>query len=143
MFNAQMRKCSVKKQCMNKKNILKPKKTYVQHCTLTQLGVAYKFSRTCTCSFILSLKVDGNIFGNNLRNTGSKNSMNGTMIKTAKGTSRKMSAVVRVSCCLSLLERLFPSASFNNNLELILISAQRSLVPNQQCCIVDLNSSFQ
>jgi hypothetical protein len=42
-----------------------------------------------------------------------------------------MSAVVRVSCCLSLLERPFPLASFTNNLELILTSAQSSLVPNQ------------
>ena len=84
-----------------------------------------------TCSFILSWKVDGNMLGNSFRNTGSKNSMNGTMMKTAKGTSLNMSAVVRVSCCLSLLERPFPLASFTNNLELILTSAQSSLVPNQ------------
>lgn len=100
-------------------------------------------STIITCSFILSWKVDGNMLGNNFRNTGSKNSMNGTIIKTAKGTSLKISAVVRVSCCLSLLERLFPPASFNSNLVLILTSAQRSFIPNQQCCNVDLNSSFQ
>ena len=84
-----------------------------------------------TCSFILSWKLDGNMLGNSFRNTGSKNSMNGTMMKTAKGTSLNMSAVVLVSCCLSLLERPFPLASFTNNLELILTSAQSSFAPNQ------------
>uniref|UniRef100_A0A0A9HQB6 Uncharacterized protein n=1 Tax=Arundo donax TaxID=35708 RepID=A0A0A9HQB6_ARUDO len=71
------------------------------------------------------------MFGNNLRNTGSKNSMKGTMMNTANGTSLKISAVVRVSCCLSLLERLFPPASFTSNLDDILTSAQSSFVPNQ------------
>lgn len=53
------------------------------------------------------------------------------MMKTAKGTSLKISAVVRVSCCLSLLVRLFPAANFNNNLEEILISAHNNFKPNQ------------
>lgn len=57
--------------------------------------------------------------------------MNGTIINTAKGTSLKISAVVRVSCCLSLLDRLFPSASFKSKRELILTSTHKSLVPNQ------------
>ncbi|KAG5530442.1 hypothetical protein RHMOL_Rhmol09G0008500 [Rhododendron molle] len=57
--------------------------------------------------------------------------MNGMMIKTATGTSLKISAVVRVSCCLSLLDRLFPPASLSSNLELILTSAQSSLKPSQ------------
>jgi len=71
------------------------------------------------------------MLGNNFRNTGRRNSIKGTIMKTAKGTSLKISAVVRVSCCLSLLERFFPPASFNNNLELILTSAHSSLEPNQ------------
>jgi len=71
------------------------------------------------------------MLGNNFRNTGRRNSIKGTITKTAKGTSLKISAVVRVSCCRSLLDRLFPPASFNNNLELILTSAQSSLEPNQ------------
>lgn len=79
----------------------------------------------------MSWKVEGSMLGNNFRNTGKRNSMNGTIIKTAKGTSLNISAVVRVSCCLSLLERLFPPASFNSNLELILTSAHNNLKPNQ------------
>lgn len=82
-------------------------------------------------SFILSWKVDGSMLGNTARNTGNKNSINGTIINTATGTSLKISAVVRVSCCLSLRERLFPLAVFNKSLEHILTSAQSSLVPNQ------------
>lgn len=84
-----------------------------------------------TCSFILSLKVDGNMLGNNLSATGSRNSIKGTIIKTANGTSRKMSAVVRVSCCLSRRDKLFPPASFKSNREQILTSAQSNFVPTQ------------
>jgi len=84
-----------------------------------------------TSSFILSWKVDGNILGKSFKKTGSKNSINGTRMNTANGTNLKISAVVRVSCCLSLLERLFPPANLSSNLELILVSAQSNLVPSQ------------
>lgn len=84
-----------------------------------------------TCSFILSWNVDGSMFGNSLRNTGNKNSMNGTMMKTANGTSLNISAVVRVNCFLSLLVRLFPAANFNNILEEILTSAHNNFRPSQ------------
>lgn len=84
-----------------------------------------------TSSFILSWKVDGSMFGNSFRATGSKNSMNGTIMKTATGTNLKMSAVVRVSCCRSLLERPFPLASLTSSLTLILTSAQSNFVPSQ------------
>lgn len=39
----------------------------------------------------LSSNVEGNMFGKSLRATGSKNSMNGTITKTAKGTSLRRS----------------------------------------------------
>lgn len=39
--------------------------------------------------------VEGSILGNNLRATGSKNSINGTTRKTRKGTKRKRSAHIR------------------------------------------------
>ena len=71
------------------------------------------------------------MLGKNFKKTGNKNSMNGTMIKTANGTSLNISAVVRVNCCRSLLERVFPPASFNSNLEDILASAHKSLDPSQ------------
>jgi len=93
--------------------------------------VKIKTNITATCSFILSWNVDGSILGNSLRNIGSKNSINGTMINTANGTSLKISAVVLVSCCLSLRERLFPPASLRSSLELILTSAHNNLQPSQ------------
>ena len=76
---------------------------------------AKNIKRKYTASFILSWKVDGNMLGNNFKNTGSRNSMNGTMITTTKGTSLKTYAVVLVSYCLSLLDKLFPPASFNSS----------------------------
>ena len=93
--------------------------------------LAFNLLFRASSSFILSWKVDGSMFGNNLRNTGSKNSMNGTIMKTATGTNLKMSAVVRVSCCRSLLDRPFPLASLTSSLTLILTSAQSNFVPSQ------------
>jgi hypothetical protein len=83
------------------------------------------------CSFILSWKVEGSMLGNSLKKTGSKNSINGTIINTAKGTRRNISAVVLKSCLLSLRVKLFPPASLISNLEEIRVSAHRSLNPTQ------------
>ena len=71
------------------------------------------------------------MLGNNLRKIGSNNSMNGTMMKTANGTSLKIEVVVLVSCYLFVHEIFFPLASFNKILKDIVRSAQRSLVPIQ------------
>jgi len=43
-------------------------------------------------------KVEGNMFGKSFTATGSRNSINGTIIKTKKGTSRKTSAHVLRNC---------------------------------------------
>lgn len=43
----------------------------------------------------LSSNVEGSIFGKSLSATGKRNSMNGTIMKTEKGTSRSKSCVVR------------------------------------------------
>lgn len=84
-----------------------------------------------SCSLILSWKVEGSMFGKTFKNTGSRSSINGTTIKMANGTRRNISAVVLVSCCLSLRVRLFPLANLSSNLEETLTSVQRSLVPTQ------------
>lgn len=43
-------------------------------------------------------KVEGNMFGKSFTAIGSRNSINGTMIKTKKGRSRKTSAHVLRNC---------------------------------------------
>jgi len=106
---------------INKKSIME---------NVTQGNKAYTRWRH-TSSFILSWKVDGNILGKSFKKTGRRNSIKGTRMNTANGTNLKISAVVLVSCCLSLLERLFPPANLSSNLELILVSAQSSFVPSQ------------
>lgn len=45
----------------------------------------------------LSSNVEGNMLGNNFKATGRSNSINGTTIKTANGTRRNKSCVVRLS----------------------------------------------
>jgi hypothetical protein len=99
--------------------------------TTDHLINGYKRSVQNTCSFILSWKVEGSILGNSFRKTGNRNSIKGTIMNTATGTSLNMSAVVRVSCCLSLLDRLLPLASFKRSLEEILTSAHSSFKPSQ------------
>ena len=59
------------------------------------------FSCSCFCS--LFSYVDGSMLGKSLSTTGNASSINGTRSMTINGTKRNMSAVVRVSCRLSLL----------------------------------------
>jgi hypothetical protein len=74
-------------------------------------------------------KVLGSIFGNKRRATGSKSSAKGMMMKSVKGTIRKMSAVVRVSCLRSRLVRLSPCSCFHTSLVATLSSKPKSLKP--------------
>ena len=93
----------------------------------------------------------GNILGNSLRATGNNNSIKGTMTKTANGTKRKMSDVVRRNYewsevkdwrhnrCIkykstwraSLRVKYPPFNSFHVSLEEIRISSPSNLVPSQ------------
>lgn len=95
-----------------------------------QNELEYKWEQP-TCSFILSWKVEGNMLGNNLRATGSRNSIKGTIMNTANGTSRKISAVVRVNWVRSRRVKLLPPASLRSNREQIFTSAHSNLVPTQ------------
>lgn len=66
-----------------------------------QLGVWMSFFPVCKLvhAFLDSVsKVEGSISGKSFRKTGRRNSMKGTMINTVKGTSRKRSAQVLISC---------------------------------------------
>ena len=64
--------------------------------------------RACNSFFMFSsfcrsfLNVEGSMLGKRRSAKGSKNSMKGTMTKIAKGTRRKMSMDVRISCFRSL-----------------------------------------
>ena len=50
--------------------------------------------------------MDGSIFGKNFKAIGNKNSIKGTIIKIAKGTKRKISIVVRISCILEEMKKM-------------------------------------
>lgn len=60
----------------------------------TSFGRRLAIMKELTAAY-LSSNVEGNIFGKSLSATGRRNSMNGTMTKTEKGTSRNRSCVVR------------------------------------------------
>ena len=99
----------------------------------------------------LSSNVEGSMLGNNLRATGNNSSMNGTMMKTANGTSLRMSCVVRLSysikasahriidssrtsgraCLRSRLVRLSPCKIFHCSLAEIRTSETKSFDPCQ------------
>lgn len=112
-----------------------PTKANIRKHTATLIGILVSSNARLrghpTCSFILSWKVDGNMLGNNLRATGNKNSMKGTIMNTANGTSRKISAVVRVNWVRSRRDKLLPPASLRSNREQIFTSAHSNLVPTQ------------
>ena len=96
---------------------------------------AYSILATSFCLYLFSLslvvvKVEGNMPGNNFKATGSKNSMNGTITKTEKGTSLKRSPTVRTSCRFSLLVRVFPFAIFHTIFETIPTSTKSRTNPD-------------
>ena len=85
-------------------------------------------SSSCFRSF---LNVVGSMFGNSFRATGKKTSMNGINTNAAKGTKRKTSAVVRVSCFRSRLDNSDPLINRQDNRDAIFTSTQSSFAPDQ------------
>lgn len=71
------------------------------------------------------------MFGNSLSATGNRNSIKGTIMNTANGTSLKISAVVRVNWLRSRRDKLLPPASLSSNREQIFTSAHSNFVPIQ------------
>mmetsp|Transcript_25517 Transcript_25517/g.101696 ORF Transcript_25517/g.101696 Transcript_25517/m.101696 type:complete len:229 (+) Transcript_25517:523-1209(+) len=90
-------------------------------------SVAFCFSSF----FVESWKVDGSMLGNRYSATGSRNSRKGTMMKTAKGTTRNRSAVVRVSCLRSRRVSMRPDSRRRTMPAAVCTSSHSSLVPIQ------------
>uniref|UniRef100_A0A8D8RAP5 Uncharacterized protein n=1 Tax=Cacopsylla melanoneura TaxID=428564 RepID=A0A8D8RAP5_9HEMI len=65
---------------------------------------------------------DGSMPGKNLMNTGSRSSMNGTMINTENGIRRNISPVVRTNKLCSRLVNFFPFKIRHTRIALSLIS---------------------
>ena len=71
-------------------------------------NLTFRFCLILSSRSFIVWKVDGNIPGKSFMNTGSNNSMNGTIIKTENGTSRNMSPTVLLNRRYSLLDNVFP-----------------------------------
>ena len=96
---------------------------------------AYSIFATNLFRNLLSLsdfvvKVVGNMPGNSFNAIGNRNSMNGTIINTEKGTSLKTSPTVLTSCRFSLRVRLFPLAIFQRIFDTTRISKNSKTNPD-------------